>query len=128
MSVSLIDGHIDNDVQMTDEQIIKALECHADTDIATCKICAYDGVVRCGHQLCYDTLDLIHRKNAEIERLQKAKFGVDLSISSIKAEAVREFAERLKEESFNGMYIVIPEEVVFIDDIDNLVKEMVGEG
>jgi hypothetical protein len=54
---------------MTDAEIIKALECHADTDIKTCKICPYDGQRMCGHQLCRDGLDLINRQKAEIEAL-----------------------------------------------------------
>ena len=82
---------------MTDEQIIKALECHADTDIATCKICAYDGVGRCGHQLCYDTLDLIHRKDEKIEALIAGQETLQKNLSKeIRIEAYKELADRLK--------------------------------
>ena len=48
-------------------------------------------------------------------------------LAKISAEAIKEFAERLKEESLDVMNFVIPEEVVCVDDIDNLVKEMVGD-
>lgn len=48
-----------------------------------------------------------------------------LDKASIRAEAVKEFAERLKKESFEdaGYY----DNLVFVTDIDNLVKEMAGE-
>lgn len=51
-----------------------------------------------------------------------------LDISEIKAEAIKEFAERLKEKSFQsfGNY-GITRDVVEVCDIDNLVKEMVGD-
>lgn len=45
----------------------------------------------------------------------------------IKAEAVKEFAERLKEQGIKGTDVVIDDKVVFVDDIDNLVKEMVDK-
>ena len=53
-------------------------------------------------------------------------FGCDLSIASIKAEAIKEFAERLKEKAYRpNPYPYI--EILTKEDIDNLVKEMVGE-
>lgn len=109
---------------MTDKDIIKALECHEDTDIATCKVCPYDGVSLCGHKLCNDALDLINRQQAEIERLQSVllrfmdevakweeKYGLDVSelplipicdegrdiIDHYRKRAIEQFAERLKE-------------------------------
>lgn len=86
--------------------------------------------------LCEDILDLIHRKNAEIERLKKSLeeavscFNRMESIYKIKckeleiakSEAIKEFAERLKlklqwDTEFENT-------LVFETDIDNLVKEM----
>ena len=43
-------------------------------------------------------------------------------LTGIRNEAIKEFAERLKEESKSGF-----EYWVTVDDIDNLVKEMIGE-
>ena len=50
------------------------------------------------------------------------------TVEQIKSEAVKEFAERLEEKSFQsfGNY-GITRDVVEVCDIDNLVKEMVGE-
>ena len=47
----------------------------------------------------------------------------------IKSEAVKEFAERLKEKSFKTIRNYgLTKDVVEVCDIDNLVKEMGGEG
>jgi predicted RNase H-like nuclease (RuvC/YqgF family) len=70
-------------------------------------------------------------QKAENERLQEAIDEQDIEISRLykrideaKAEAYKEFAERLKENSiatfsFKG--------VVMVEEIDNLLKELVGE-
>ena len=121
---------------MTDNEIIKALElCSADE--CWCDDFPYEN-------LCTDTditkfaLDLINRQKAEIERLKdypKCVYEYDgditdyclktpcpnyKTVDAIKAEAVKEFAKRLKAELSFGKYIQS-------DQIDNLVKEMVGE-
>ena len=115
---------------MTDNEIIKALElCSADE--CWCDDCPYEN-------LCTDTditkfaLDLINRQKSEIERLQKLLDDkCDRCIAKDKAEAVKEFAERLK-----GYYIKVKgydrpyahTMISFLlDKIDNLVKEMVGD-
>ena len=85
-------------MSMTDEQIVKAL-----------RLCADRGCYRCteyGKEYCRETVaslawDLIYRQQAEIERLKfpyKMQVEVSREIENeIKSEAVREFAERLKE-------------------------------
>lgn len=86
-----------------------------------------------------DIDDLINRQKAEIEQLEKDKESFANSYAkaiarnlTIKAEAVKEFAERLKEKAVdvgicdaqgNGYGGAT---VILIGDIDNLVKEMVG--
>ena len=45
------------------------------------------------------------------------------AINEIKSEAIKEFAERLKEESFT----ICHHKMVLLSDIDNLVKEMAGD-
>lgn len=111
------------DKKLTDEEIIKRLE-------------------RCVHRgnRNYDTdivLDLITRQKSEIERLQKEANLVSIQFQDlqeetdeIRVEAYKKFAEKLKEKSeivhlfsvCNGHHYMVD-----IDDIDNLVKEMVGE-
>ena len=77
-------------------------------------------------------LDLINRQQAEIERLKKGWKADVILTANVKAEAYKEFAERLKDkhrkiidydEAGFGAQIFIVEEKV----IDNLLKEMVGD-
>lgn len=90
--------------------------------------------------------DLINRQNAEIERRKNnlfckveideetmrsiinekvAEFEID--IKAIKVEAIKEFAERLMEKSWDADTRVGYVQVVDVGDIEDLVKEMVGE-
>ena len=83
------------------------------------------------------SLDLITRQQAKIERLNEynenlkaANTALSNEILDIKSEAVKEFAEKLKENSeIVHLFSVHTGDhyMVDIDDIDNLVKEMVGE-
>ena len=128
---------------MTNEEgIIKALECFAvakDFDETGCIGCAFEtrGICleNCSDGLAKLALALINRQQAEIERLHKAhrlNLLTQLDISEkIKAEAIKEFAERLKAHSrkmqssdFSGEFW---DRAVLVSDINNLVKEMVGE-
>ncbi len=109
---------------MTDNEIIKALECCKTGD--DCKGCPYYANERytCGEHFNEDMLDLINRQKAEIERLQnillkfmdevarwEEKKGIDVSelplipicdegrdiIDHHRAIAIKQFAERLHE-------------------------------
>ena len=62
------------------------------------------------------------------ENLQAANITLSNEIIEIKSEAVKEFAERLKEKSFKTIRNYgLTKDVVEVCDIDNLVEEMVGE-
>ena len=119
---------------MTDEQIIKALECCVKTefisDCAKCEMFAFD----CKDILIENALDLINRQKAEIEewkeeadRWQNAFCKVNEDMSTIKSEAIKDFAKRLKRTSI-GLEIgddkKLKMTVVSTVAIDNLVKEM----
>lgn len=119
---------------MTDNEIIKALECCKPKQNRNCGDCpAYDLGNFCAAELRENVLDLINRQKAEIEKLKSAK-----------SEAIKEFADRLKEK--DGYYNHIFDDCVNTEfcshnyvkgrkeksmeirkTIDNLVKEMVGE-
>ena len=78
-----------------------------------------------------NALDLINRQQAEVERLnirlRKERHQFDdlgKMYSEIRAEAIKEFAERLKAELTTGMGAM---RMSTLGVIDNLVKEMVGE-
>ena len=113
------------DKKLTDEEIIKRLE----------------QCVKRGNRN-YDTdivLDLINRQKSEIERLKGLQDVLKAEKHSvIKYTAYKEFAEKLKEKNFNFCINAIYDdsgEVKVIEinqsrfnkQIDNLLKEMVGE-
>ena len=192
---------------MTDNEIIKALECCCGTAHDSCRDCPYDDI-GCEDKLEKDALDLINRQKAEneelklelksmrgaansykmhyenaqaevekfkkidrlaqktidlqtaeikkleaeVERLENerierirelTKVVYDKEIAEAKADAIKEFAERLKpmmfgyydclEQSakgrpYKGDTLMDYEVVDMVEDcIDNLVKEMVGD-
>ena len=85
----------------------------------------------CSMSLEKQALSLINRQEAEIEQLAKEKENLAYSFANAvgqkmtaKAEAYKEFAERLKEIAYLNSEGEI---IVFGEDIDNLLKEMVGE-
>ena len=116
---------------MTDNEIIKAFEyCTNSLDCpANCPLYEYAG--DCFLALHKPTLDLINRQKAEIERLKKAIEQCEDSgeyweskYKTAKAEAIKEFAERLKNKfeissAYSFGYIAC--------QLDNLVKELVGD-
>ena len=107
---------------MTEEKIVKALECC--TTIMDCHNCSYDNSKNCVCKLLENALDLIKCKNEMIEGLISGQETLQKYIKTAKAEAIKEFAERLKK------YLLLPTaiemSVVTASDIDNFVKEMVG--
>ena len=134
-SVSLVNGHIDPDKKrITDKQIIQAL--NTATNIDGLQICCIDyennpkNVIYLS--IKSDILDLISRQQAEIEELKKVVIDdyASENDSKIRAEPIKEFAERLKLK----IDIDLCEAIECSDYlynlpklIDNLVKEMVGE-
>ena len=116
------------DKKLTDSEIIKALEEHyKQVDKGYSDHLAYGGKGDEHEEKYIDMLssvfDLINRLQAENERLKaEIKFSDYLeyeTTNQIKAEAYKEFAERLKE------WFCKESEVYKL--IDNLLKEMVGE-
>ena len=127
------------DKKFTDEEIIKALESalHRYKNVTHHVSCIVD------INILKNTLDLINRQKAEIERLKecpKCVYEYDgevteycvqgpcpnfKTVEQIKAEAYKEFAEKLKNKWFDERYY--SPDVDFDDFIDTLLKEMVGE-
>ncbi|MBQ7835505.1 MAG: hypothetical protein IJ385_06945 [Ruminiclostridium sp.] len=138
---------------MTDNEIIKALECHAShTD--ECDDCPNVEISSsgCSEIMAENALDLINRQKAEIEklRIQNAKLkkyftvkiddekleelfeqaadNIEINIKKVKSEAIREFAERLKKSILSQLGISTLEKTeayhFCLDELDNIVKEM----
>lgn len=128
------------DKKLTDSEIIKALECCMD-EMGCKKGCpCFDPKSKNSHCTAVGdngleklALDLINRIQAENERLKKAnEMFTDIGklYSEIKAEAYKEFAERLKMRAINRYnefedYQEYP--YATITHIDELLKELVGE-
>ena len=80
-----------------------------------------------------NALDLINRLQAENEENERLNFllndayennrGLVELLERAKAEAYKEFAERLKEKGF----IILHHKMILSSDIDNILKELVGE-
>lgn len=91
--------------KMTDEQIIKALEC-CSKEFGNCEGCPYDDdnsdcvTIKGETLMIKDTLDLINRQNAEIEQRKAEKLKLHKLIPKMlkeaKSEAYKEFAEKFK--------------------------------
>lgn len=115
---------------MTDNEIIKELQCASEwfTQHGRNTNTAVIGI-------CDRAVDLINRQKAEIEKLGlslesmlfEVKNAHELRDEAI-INAIETFAERLKDKQF---YECLGEGwegyLVYSDDIDNLVKEMLGE-
>lgn len=148
--------------KFTDEEIKKALESLAAYDCTRCLDLGHDCFGKdCDKAIAENALDLINRQQAEIERLQKDSNDIDnfarnickerllqgkaiadfdslqKYVKSQRAEAIKEFAERLKEKPIKyglplfGLQTKSEIEEHFDDimmqvrnAIDNLVKEM----
>lgn len=136
---------------MTDNKIIKALECCAEEKPCNeCPLFDYtEDEIKCKNKCFVDALDLINRQRAKIKALEmdnaqlqsdiaNANMNSDHALAEIewlkarnvnnccnwqikynplRAEAIKEFAERLKKELGFGRH-------TSYDEIDNLVKEM----
>lgn len=115
---------------MTDNEIIKALEC-VSGKVLYCRNCPYSKKfpqpTKCKEACAKDALDLINRQKAEIERLKEDNeiksqkraniFEITNAYERGRAEAVKEFAERLKGKCD------APHWCVWLSEIEDLVKE-----
>lgn len=116
MSVSLIDGHIDDDV-MTDEQIIKALEYCVEKGY--CTDCPYnESFSDC--KVEYDILDLINRQKEKIERSEEEICRYKRTMSGLVS-----FYKFLA--NFEGIYTDRIARYAF-EKAEKYTEEMVGEG
>ena len=151
MSVSLIDGHIDDDV-LTDEQIIKALDGadvflrnRANSEPAPLNEYDIEALIDIAN-VCDEAANLINRQKEEIERLQNdaaiarkeaERFKSSYFVVGVRGgathrlmeiirlmehDAIKEFAERLKERIY-----IKKDKGLYFEKIDALVKEMVGD-
>ena len=122
--------------KFTDEDIVKALECCDGTysDYCRRKNCPYETEGFCTEELQDDTIALINRQKAEIERLTEdnrrmKKYYYTHDYHECHNEAIKEFAERLKETMTTQTTDNINEPCVNIiyyadETIDEIAKEL----
>ncbi len=111
---------------MTDNEIIKALELCMDED-DRCGECPYEGSPeRCVKVHGKDLLDLINRQKEKLEISKTKLFEQQLkkelhrlTVEEIKAEAIKDFAERLCEDRVTNDPVVIA--------VKTEMKFMIGE-
>ena len=105
--------------KLTDNETIKALEEY----LQKCQNIKYGATqkILVDADFLKDVLDLINRKQAKIKELEGENLVFMGGVAYFKSEAIKEFASRLK--------CGVPQEtgVIRCADVDNLVKEMVGE-
>ena len=132
---------------MTEAEIMKALECCQTTYNRNCGECPYRiykstaiSTHSCSEYLRKDLLDLINRKNAEIDSLfleikelnevikkitlPKGCIAItleEIEIETAKAEAIKEFAERVKADLTTGWAVM---RISVLHIIDQIAKEM----
>ena len=135
---------------MTDNEIVKALECCYDLDSsAICHQCPLYQTENCRDgYLGLQALNLINRQKAEIERLQAEVTAInndydnlmvekdelfdiaEVEFEEIKAEAYKEFAERVKEEIVQALesnYKAQNERLLKTNKVDEFVKYCDGK-
>lgn len=144
---------------MTHKEIIKALECCKPGNDEGCLNCPLDNfsLPDCAERLSKESIDLINRQQAEIEQWKEEANRYQTlwceDVQFARAEAIKEFAERLKKEIYTNIknntmtksqYIAENYKCLSCDFIatsrgkneglktafklvNNLVKEMVGE-
>ena len=110
---------------MTDNEIIKALECcNKPIRENSCTECVFYHSGKRSSNMLNAALDLIKRQKAEIESLKHRKTELQIRNQELqheKSEAIKEFAERLKEHRYGELNNCISFSVGYLD---NLVKEM----
>ena len=115
--------------KLTDNEIVKALECCRHDDYDYCEKCPYRKNKPCQESLIQDSFDLINRLQAENEEQEKAITNALNRIKEVrqtaKAEAYKECIEKVKERL--STCVTDTQQMVVELRLDNLLKEMIGE-
>ena len=112
---------------MTDNDIKKALECCSEpAGKCCCEVCPlHHREDSCTTALIKMSVELVNRQQAEIKRYLHSIKLLENDVQTAKSEAIKEFAERLKNEyaDFDELHEEIRHDNL-IFAIDDLVKEM----
>ena len=106
-----------------DDEIIKALMCCGGENFEDdCPKCPLYDDGNCNCNLAKYSLDLINRKNAEIEKLKKE----NEILSRYELEIAKDFVERLRNR-VQRQGFPWEDNIIFETDIDEVLKEMESE-
>ena len=116
---------------MTDNEIIKALECCSEHE--ACRNCPCKN--KCGDLsvVTAEALNYINQLESKVENYKHLDVilntAVDTLTQKIKSEVIKEFAEKLVAEYKTTYYLPNDDDLIMVakSDMYNLVKEMVGE-
>lgn len=108
---------------MNDEQIQKALECCLLGECMSCPIIRFQD---CRIMLKDETISLLNRQQAEIERLNGNLFTISNACMQRRNEAIKEFAERFIDEECAYCSSGSDEMIFFKKRFDNFLAKMVG--
>ena len=124
---------------MTDNEIIKALECcRSSRDLTACKgcpaleydLCAY-GTNVLSEGLVNELVDLINRLKSENEGLISAQESLQKHIEKAKTEAIKEVIGRLQKSITSQLDVSTLEQKAAycfcLDEIDEIELELVGD-
>ena len=112
------------EIKLTEAETMKVLECCSKKVAESCAECPLRETNCLDISIEQLAIDLINRKNAEIERVTKERDNIIKTYMEVvdawkitRAEAIKEFAERVKQKLSFGKYIQA-------DQIDQIAKEM----
>ena len=91
--------------KFTDEEVIKAFECCRKDTPKDCDACPYvdiDTKTYCVNEMIKDALDLINRKNAEIEQYRDYNAELQEKLGESRNEALTEYVTELEKRLIAG--------------------------
>ena len=123
--------------KISDDKVIKALECCRQSTSSSCMECSLDGLPNCVEELSENALNIIKRQKTAIEKIQKRlnEFSLEYcpmadrldNIKGIKIETVNSFIERLRDEETTAISCDVFTKVVRVDDIYKIAKDFINE-
>lgn len=120
---------------MTDNEVIKALECCTKDGCSNCPLYVPESTGICVKRIMFGALNLINRQKAEIEKLKEELADARFLNTGAESDGIKEFAETLWGKLIRNAEVTYDLPNDFCVDvfdknetasiIDNLVKEMV---
>ena len=104
---------------MTDNEIIKALECclaKENCEVVSCEKCPLEKRYECTDIMFHETIDLINRQQAEIDRYKGVIKILEKDVAEARNEGVKELAHQLIDKAEKG--------IVWVFDVVDLCHDL----